>query len=222
MKHSLSLLPRFLFHIAALLVFLAPVHAEPANLTLLRKEVCEYHDSGRYQKDIQQVINKAKHYIKQQNTPNKPHKMALVLDIDETSLSNYSSMIKQNFVASQRVIYKHIEAANDPAIKPTLNLYNYALNHGISVFFVSGRAQSLKNATVINLQRAGYKNWSGLYLRPEKYDSKSIIPFKSQARARIMAKGYTIIANIGDQYSDIKGGYAKKGFKLPNPYYYLP
>jgi len=37
-----------------------------------------------------------------------------------------------------------------------------------------------------------------------------------------MAKGYTIIANIGDQYSDLVGGYAEGEFKLPDPMYYIP
>jgi hypothetical protein len=27
---------------------------------------------------------------------------------------------------------------------------------------------------------------------------------------------------LGDQNSDLTGGYAERGFKLPNPYYYLP
>jgi len=48
-----------------------------------------------------------------------------------------------------------------------------------------------------------------------------LVTFKSEARAAITKQGYTIIASIGDQYSDLKGGYAEKTFKLPNPYYYL-
>jgi len=27
---------------------------------------------------------------------------------------------------------------------------------------------------------------------------------------------------VGDQFSDLKGGFADKGFKLPDPYYYIP
>jgi hypothetical protein len=30
------------------------------------------------------------------------------------------------------------------------------------------------------------------------------------------------VANFGDQYSDLKGGYADRTFKLPNPNYFLP
>jgi hypothetical protein len=28
-----------------------------------------------------------------------------------------------------------------------------------------------------------------------------------------------IIANLGDQFSDLAGGYAERTFKLPNPFY---
>ena len=32
----------------------------------------------------------------------------------------------------------------------------------------------------------------------------------------------TIVANYGDQWSDLQGGYADHAVKLPNPTYYLP
>ena len=35
-------------------------------------------------------------------------------------------------------------------------------------------------------------------------------------------RGFRIVANFGDQFSDLKGGYADKTFKLPNPTYFLP
>ena len=33
---------------------------------------------------------------------------------------------------------------------------------------------------------------------------------------------YDVVANLGDQYSDLIGGYADRTVKLPNPTYYLP
>jgi putative acid phosphatase of HAD superfamily subfamily IIIB len=47
------------------------------------------------------------------------------------------------------------------------------------------------------------------------------VPFKSGERAKIASAGYTIIATIGDQQSDIDGGSAECGFKLPNPFYFV-
>jgi predicted secreted acid phosphatase len=48
------------------------------------------------------------------------------------------------------------------------------------------------------------------------------IQYKSGTRAYIESQGYTIVANFGDQYSDLLGGFAVKTFKMPNPNYYLP
>ena len=46
--------------------------------------------------------------------------------------------------------------------------------------------------------------------------------YKSLTRAYIESQGYNIVANFGDQFSDLIGGYADRTFKLPNPMYYLP
>jgi hypothetical protein len=46
--------------------------------------------------------------------------------------------------------------------------------------------------------------------------------YKSGVRAHIEDLGYEIVANFGDQFSDLKGGFADRTFKMPNPNYYLP
>jgi predicted secreted acid phosphatase len=46
--------------------------------------------------------------------------------------------------------------------------------------------------------------------------------YKSGTRAYIESRGYDIVANFGDQFSDLEGGFAEKTFKMPNPNYYLP
>ena len=43
-------------------------------------------------------------------------------------------------------------------------------------------------------------------------------PYKSGERAKIESQGYRIVANVGDQESDLQGGHADRAFKLPNPY----
>jgi acid phosphatase len=208
------------------LILSTTAFSEPANLGIVKTEVKKYHDSGLYEKEFAQVIQSAQNYIlhqakmNQNNSPNK--KLAIVLDIDETSLSNYNSMIQRDFTATRAQFHQDILRANAPAMKPTLALYQEAMRHNIRVFFVTGRHQSEREATTKNLIKAGYAQWDGLYLRPDHYTPSSIIPFKSHARELIMQQGYTILATIGDQWSDLKGGFAEKEFKLPNPYYYLP
>ncbi|WP_425169702.1 HAD family acid phosphatase [Legionella sp.] len=208
------------------ILFSAPIFSEPPNLTIVKNEVKNYYNSGLYQKELTKVIQNAQQFIVHQtiiNQKQQPHKkLAIVLDIDETSLSNYKYMSKRDFSGTHEQIHHDIMNADSPAIQPMLALYKKALHHGVKVFFVSGRSQVALDATKKNLVSIGYTQWGGLYLRPDHYTNKSIIPFKSHIRELITQRGYTIIATIGDQYSDLKGGYAKKGFKLPNPYYYLP
>jgi predicted secreted acid phosphatase len=48
------------------------------------------------------------------------------------------------------------------------------------------------------------------------------IQYKSGTRAYIESQGYDIVANFGDQFSDLLGGFSDKTFKMPNPNYYLP
>jgi hypothetical protein len=55
---------------------------------------------------------------------------------------------------------------------------------------------------------------------PQK--SCTTIHYKSATRAHIESLGYEIVANFGDQFSDLEGGFADKTFKLPNPNYFLP
>lgn len=217
---------RKLFFLLTTLILPFALSAEPANLAQLRNEVKAYYDTGTYTKELNQVITQAKTYILQrakENSHSVPHKkLAIVLDIDETSLSNYHRMAARNFSATNDQLRNDVMAADAPEIQSTLSLYQEALKQGISVFFVTGRKESQRLVTIKNLNKSGYHDWKGLFLKPDNYNLASTIPFKSKIRAKITEMGYTIIASIGDQYSDLKGGFAEKTYKLPNPFYYLP
>lgn len=202
---------------------LSPVFAEPSNLSLLTQEIQSYYNSGKYNEELAQIAAEAQLFLSEEVKNNKENKrLALVLDIDETCLSNYDKMLQRNFVADLEKIHLGNLEGNSPAILPMLALYQEALKQGIKVFFVTGREKSELEATRNNLIQAGFKNWTGLYLRPSDYHPKSIAEFKAKKREALTLKGYTIIASIGDQLSDLEGGFVKKGFKLPNPFYYLP
>jgi predicted secreted acid phosphatase len=147
-------------------------------------------------------------------------KLAIVLDIDETSLSNYSAILADNFTFGTN---SQQEAQNEigVAIKPTLDLYDDALQRGYAVFFITGRGEATRPFTEDNLKKQGFTTWSQLVLKPAG-STLSTVAFKSGARAAIEQQGYRIVANIGDQYSDLAGGHAESAFKLANPFYFLP
>ncbi len=45
---------------------------------------------------------------------------------------------------------------------------------------------------------------------------------KAQVRRQLVKQGWKIGPSIGDQISDMAGGYLTHGFLLPNPMHYLP
>lgn len=218
-------LSTFLFT-ALLFVSVSSLAEEPENLYLTKQAAIFYHDSGEYDYDISDVVQQAQAYLEKRIAENNKlknkRKLAVVFDIDETSLSNYKHLIALDFGIIPELYKDTILKAEDPAIPATLKLYNYANAHGVAVFFITGRSEDLRDATVKNLITAGCKDWIEIYLKPNDYHEKSIIPFKTLTREKIQKKGYDIVVNIGDQYSDLSGGNAERTFKLPNPYYYIP
>ena len=198
---------------------------EPTNLFFVERGLMQYHDSGQYVSQINKVIREAKYYLQFRINDNKrlakPSKLAIVLDIDETSLSNYQDMKKLRFGGSNKDFADAEKLAHDPAIEATRSLFNFAKANGVAVFFVTGRKDFLRKYTEKNLAAAGYKGWDGLFLKPNNYHKSSVIPYKTAMRKKITEQGYDIALNIGDQESDLKGGYADFALKLPDPYYYI-
>jgi hypothetical protein len=186
----------------------------------LVKAVREYHDSGLYDRDLAAVDASARAYLdsrlaawprRSKLTP------AIVLDIDETSLSNYTGLLATGFTTVGNVI--NPVTATGKAIPSTLALYQHARSKKVAVFFVTGRPPEIAGITTLNLVNEGYdKGWDGLYTKP--FDDTTA-QFKSSTRAAIENRGYDIVANIGDQESDLDGGHADRAFKLPNPFYFI-
>jgi len=97
----------------------------------------------------------------------------------------------------------------------------HARELGVAVFFITGRPSSLREATEKNLREQGYE-WTGVILQPPGAAFASAADFKAPERRKLTEQGYTIVLSLGDQQSDLTGGYAERTFKLPNPVYYLP
>ena len=213
----------------AFLLVLSPVWISAQdlpNLSVVKQQLIQYHDSGQYMQDINAQVAQAMTYVQQRVADNnilaQPKKLAIVFDIDETILSNYPDMFNMNFGGTLKAMTDAEAKASDPAIAPTVSLYQYAQKNNIAVFFVTGRKEFLRPSTIKNLQKTGLGIWTGLYMKPNNYAQASVVPYKSGARAKIVAMGYDIILNIGDQNSDLAGGYADKDIKLSNPYYLIP
>ena len=111
--------------------------------------------------------------------------------------------------------------ATSKALAPTLALARRAETLGVAVFFITGRPPELREATERNLREQGYRP-TGVVLLPAGATFKSAVDFKAPERRKLAEQGYTVILSMGDQESDLAGGYDEKTFKLPNPVYFLP
>lgn len=217
--------PSVLFHsiflLAAMFLY-GKSFSEPQNISLLKNELVRYHDSGQYMADISAVMHQAQYYLTKKVSSHTLTKPAIVLDIDETCLSNYKNLVARDYINDYQRIHLDTLKGDATPIKACLNLYKVAQSNHIDVFFVSGRYENERLATIKNLHRAGFNKWKGLYLQPNTNFGKSgtIENFKIATRKKISKQGYTILASIGDQPVDLSGGYAIKTFKVPNPYYY--
>ncbi|MFC8916833.1 HAD family acid phosphatase [Streptomyces sp. NPDC057116] len=157
-------------------------------------------DYATWQRDVASALTQARPYIEQRTASSSGQRLAVVLDIDNTSLETD---------------FHYFWEFPTPAVRPVLDLARYADSRGVDVFFVTARPGILHAPTAYNLRAAGYPV-DGLYVRdlPDLFDEVSA--YKTDKRAEIEAKGYTIIANIGNRPTDLVGGHAERTFKLPD------
>lgn len=206
--------------------FLIP--QEPPNLGRLKLQLVKYHDCqlshGCYTSDLNRQDDWAIENLKRRVAKAKPgEKLALVLDIDETALSNWDEEKKYDFgyVVSEWNEWVMQEKAT--AIDGTLRLYNQAIKEGVAVFFITGRSADEETATADNLKMVGYHDWAGLAMRGPHPAGQTTTDFKSGERKKIVDAGYKIILNVGDQMSDLNGSsQAEVSVKLPDPFYFIP
>jgi predicted secreted acid phosphatase len=174
-----------------------------------------YHDSGVYNSQLAKVdavaaqwlrraskLKKKFHFkahqfghsarramlaIKHHGKHGKKGKRAIVFDIDETSLSNYSAINLDNFTFGT---HSQAEATDEigTAIEPTLDLFNLAKKKGLAIFLITGRRENTRTHTTSNLTREGFTGYKELVLKPDT-STASTIAYKSGARQDIEDQG---------------------------------
>ena len=206
--------------LAATLMPVPAVATEPTNLSLCKHEVADYVTSGEYARDIADVGRATNAYllkrIPQGAEPGK--KLAIVFDIDETMITSAAEIIANDYGYVHKVWDNWVAKGEAPGILPVQSVYATALHEKIEILIITGRTKKDRVATEKNLHRVGYKNWSKIVYRSAS-DPPGNADFKTEVRRKLTQEGYQIIANIGDQASDLSNGYAEQTFKLPNPFY---
>ena len=141
------------------------------NLDTLKKELRQYHDCtctcGCFAHDQDVQADRAIAFLRQRAAHrHAQEKLALILDIDETTLSNYQEEVGGDFAYNKPVFDAWIETAQATAIAGTLRLYKEAQRLGVSILFITGRDEAQRAATERNLRVQGFDNWQELVMRP--------------------------------------------------------
>jgi predicted secreted acid phosphatase len=189
--------------------------------------------TGNYAKEVKRIESQAKGQLISGLDKHGTAKPAVVFDVDDTTLNTYDYEISSQFGYTPASNAAFVNAKAFPAVFGMPTLVNWAGSHGYTVFFITGRPESQRDATAGNLADAGYTvptDTDHLYLKPPgavpylpcSTSTCTTIQYKSGTRAYIQSLGYRIVADFGDQYSDLEGGAAGIQVKIPNPMYYLP
>jgi predicted secreted acid phosphatase len=149
--------------------------------------------------------------------------LAVVSDLDETLIDNRPFFEKCADIDAGKIDWAEFEkwqlTCKAKPLKETQDLLVYARSKGVAVFFVTGRMERLRRATIENLVGNGIA-YDGLFMRANG-DEQSASTMKSAYRKQIEDMGFKVVVNIGDQYSDLSGGHCLDCEKLPNKIYFI-
>ena len=174
-----------------------------------------------------------------------------MLDVDDTTLATWNYEIFSNWAFNGTTNADFVLNQRFPAVPGMVGLIQNAARQGYAIFYLTGRPASQEAATLGNLTAdnigvdAGYPapttlndGEDGLFTKPAVANypdylkaacagdpnggTCTTVHYKSATRAHIESLGYDIVANFGDQFSDLVGGFADQTFKMPNPNYFLP
>ncbi len=217
-------------YIALIVIILGACASTPPNLGELKQHVVSYRENGQYENELADVVEKAKSYLEAR--VKDEGQFAIVLDVDETALSNWPHMQANDFgffedgpcILPEGPCGWHawVEMGAAPANGPVIDFYRLARRQGVAVFFITARQEKHRAATERNLRATGYQDWAKLILRPDDVTLDDYVSFKVAARRGITEQGFTILINMGDHQGDLIGGYAERSYLVPNPFYRIP
>jgi hypothetical protein len=191
--------------------------------------------AGNYADEVRGIEADAKSFLSHAVSERHPGtRPAVVFDIDDTTLNTFDYEIFSTFAFNPATNAQFVFAKAFPAVFGMPDLVNWAGSHGYTVFFITGRPEAQREPTVGNLTDVGYAvptDVTHVFLKqptPPPYltcvaaPTCTTIEYKSGTRTHIESEGFHIVADFGDQFSDLNGGFAGHQVKLPNPMYFLP
>jgi hypothetical protein len=188
---------------------------------------------SNYARQTDGITAATRRYLQARLTHPRHAKPALVLDIDDTSLITYGYEVSEGFGFTSASNLAYLQTHTLPAVYGMPALADWAAAHGITVFWITGRHESQRALTEANLSAVGYTSpvdTAHVFLKPDASPPAYLtcgltcttIQYKSETREHIKSLGFDVLADVGDQFSDLKGGFTDRTVKMPNPMYFIP
>ena len=218
------------------------------NIDSVKKTIRTYYGAGDagtanptvspYISEMKQIVRAQWRYLQRAKQQAKRHhqRPAIVFDADDTTLWTYDMEdAEMHFTFDPTLQNTWVQEQKFPATPSMVGFVNRAARMGFRIFGITGRTDTQEAATVANLGKVGYTpfdagnfytKWSGSNPQPTYVTCAAkctTVEYKAGTRKHIEKDlGYDIVLNVGDQWSDLQGGYADRVLKLPNPTYNLP
>ena len=199
------------------LFFACEKNEKPVNLSIAREEIKQYYESGKFDEELNSVIEEAKEKF---STVQFDDNSVVIFDVDETALDNYKLAKMMGFGYVYEMNKKWNAEMKAAAIPQVKELYDFLLSKGAKVIFLTGRNFPEYEATYQNLKKEGYTVFDTLITQIGDEKKMKAHDFKSSKRVWLTQQGYEIIGTVGDQWSDLEGEYHGVQVKIPN-YLYL-
>ena len=180
----------------------------------------KFTDTPAYKREMDDAVDAARKFcVDYQNKHEDAKNLAVVFDIDETILDN-RPFLRSKTDINPKEFFAWVAKGDDPPLEPVALLNEWARANGFAVFLITSRYEELRLPTIMNLVKAGIA-YDGLYMAPNGYLGPAEA-VKTAHRKAIEDMGFTIVENVGDQDSDLVGGYSLDCEKLPNKMYFVP
>jgi acid phosphatase len=194
---------------------------KPVNLSIAREEVKQYYESGKFDEELNKVIEDAKKKFEEVEFKESAKGGSVVIfDVDETALNNYELAEQMGFGYVYEMNKQWNTEMKAPAFPQVKELYDFLLSKGAKIIFLTGRNFSEYDVTFQNLINAGYTEFDTLITQIGDETKMKAKDFKSSKRVWLTEQGYDIVGTVGDQWSDLEGYYHGIQIKIPN-YLYL-
>ena len=203
----------------------SPYTAPPA----IGASIVQFRESGGYTADIRGTVAAARTYLDhwlatQCHEQVRDCRAMIVSDIDDTIVSWYS------FYASPAVGWQYLPSleavamadCSTPPIRQTIAFLKEAQSRGVTLALITGRKSPSRAVTASCLAKVGITGEHYLILRSPSEYTMTAAEYKANRRRILERAGWRIALSIGDQVSDMAGGYTDAGFLVPNPMYFIP